>query len=239
MHRRLLWLSVVLNIVLSISIFGFVTKLGGVNYLLFKLQSKDDSTGLSVGRAGHLSILDGKKATGEIVFVGDSLTEMVQWSEALGNPRIINRGVGGDNTGRILDRIESIASNKPIKLFIMAGINDLVVDTPAVAFGRYERIIKTVKRLSPDTRIYIESTIPVNNSVRETKRRNNDVSAINDMLMRLANPDEKIEWIDVRPALVDGQGNLNSAFTFDGLHLNGDGIKRWMEVVQPKVIEEI
>ena len=38
-----------------------------------------------------------------IVFLGDSITDYGDWSEWLGNPRVINRGISGDRAEWMLD----------------------------------------------------------------------------------------------------------------------------------------
>ena len=59
-----------------------------------------------------------------IVMIGDSITDGAEWYELLKNNEVQNRGIGGDTTKGILDRLDTI--NKSIKkAFLMIGINDI------------------------------------------------------------------------------------------------------------------
>ncbi|HKM18502.1 MAG TPA: GDSL-type esterase/lipase family protein, partial [Aliarcobacter sp.] len=59
-----------------------------------------------------------------IVMIGDSITDGAEWYELLQNSEVQNRGIGGDTTNGVLDRLNTI--NKSIKkAFIMIGINDI------------------------------------------------------------------------------------------------------------------
>ncbi|MDF2653065.1 MAG: glycoside hydrolase family 92 protein, partial [Paenibacillus sp.] len=59
----------------------------------------------------------------DIEFFGDSLTDYGQWSELFPNTSVKNRGITGDDTERLLNRLSEVGN--PAKLLIMAGTNDL------------------------------------------------------------------------------------------------------------------
>ena len=61
-----------------------------------------------------------------ILFLGDSLTDEGEWVELLGNTNIVNRGISGDTTRRILNRLDAVVDTKPKQIFLMVGINDFV-----------------------------------------------------------------------------------------------------------------
>ena len=67
---------------------------------------------------------------GETVFVGSSLCELFPISEMLQNVeprlRVYNRGIGGDVTDGLLERMEeSVFALEPKKVFINIGTNDI------------------------------------------------------------------------------------------------------------------
>lgn len=231
--RLLLVASLLLNLAFVSATVMAIHRLGGISYLAFKLKHRDDGSGYSAGRLQHLRSLDATLPAGKIVFVGDSITEAGEWSEFLGHGDVVNRGIGGDSTARILDRIESVAGTRPSKLFLMAGINDLGAFDEREVFDRYRQIVDTVKRVSPGTRIYLQSTLPVNREIRDTGRDNGRVAHLNALLAGLAARDDRVEWIDVGRALADRDGNLDRAYTYDGVHLNGAGYARWKAVILP------
>lgn len=67
---------------------------------------------------------------GAIVFLGNSITEQGWWSLLLKRGDVENRGIGGDNTFGMIDRLPDILKSKPRKIFLMAGINDLTGGQP-------------------------------------------------------------------------------------------------------------
>ena len=62
---------------------------------------------------------------GEIVFLGNSITDGAEWTELFDNPNVINRGISGDITAGVLYRLDEVTRSKPEKIFLMIGVNDL------------------------------------------------------------------------------------------------------------------
>ncbi|RXJ95214.1 hypothetical protein CRU94_05605 [Arcobacter sp. AHV-9/2010] len=64
-----------------------------------------------------------------IVMIGDSITDGVSnWNELLQNCEVQNRGISGDISKGVLDRLYTV--NKSIKkAFVMIGINDIYIVT--------------------------------------------------------------------------------------------------------------
>lgn len=82
----------------------------------------------------------------DIIFLGNSITNGGEWAELLGNPHVKNRGISGDRTDGVLDRLHVITKGKPAKIFLLIGINDL-------SGGRsIEEIAKTSMRLPSESR---------------------------------------------------------------------------------------
>lgn len=65
------------------------------------------------------------EGNGRIVFLGDSLTEGMEWSELFSDPNILYRGIGTDTLRGIFERLDNIITLKLEKIFIIAGINDV------------------------------------------------------------------------------------------------------------------
>ena len=60
----------------------------------------------------------------DIVMLGNSITDGGEWAEILDNVHVKNRGISGDTTDGVLQRLSSITDGKPSKLFLLIGIND-------------------------------------------------------------------------------------------------------------------
>lgn len=168
-----------------------------------------------------------------IVFIGDSLTEGCEWTEIFSNTNVKNRGISGDTSDRVLQRLDSIVSVKPDKIFIMVGTNDLL-------FGRevsniidnYRQIIYNIKAASPDTKIFIQSVLPIDTQ-RILNNNNDDRRLLNDKLKRLSKRYD-CYYIDLYSPF-DKNGELNQEYTYDGIHLNGKGYILWKGIIEKYV----
>lgn len=171
----------------------------------------------------------------KIIFFGDSLTEYGNWSELFHDNNIINRGIGGDTTFGLLDRISEITNLKPNKLFIMAGINDLTMGHSVYqTYSNYNKIINIVKEKSPKTKIYIQSTLPINNKINRATVTPGDIVNLNQKLKSLAANNGSV-FIDLFNTFADKKGHLQSKFTYDGTHLKGDGYLIWKQKINEYV----
>ena len=111
------------------------------------------------------------KESDEIVFLGDSITDIAEWSDLLKNPNIKNRGISGDNTYGVLHRLNEIVDRKPAVIFIMIGINDIAVNIPdSVIVKNYSSIVDIIKKGCPSAKIIIQSILPVNNNFTEVRQ---------------------------------------------------------------------
>ena len=171
----------------------------------------------------------------EIIFLGDSLTDGCNWSELFQDPRMKNRGIGGDITDGILIRLREVTESQPAKIFLMIGINDLArgKQVPDVV-NNIQAIIKKIRSSSPRTVIYLQSLLPVNSDFGmfpEHTNKGSAVIAVNDRLKNLA---EKyaITYIDIHSALVNKEGKLHPNYTYDGLHLTGEGYVIWKRQIR-------
>ncbi|GJM34287.1 MAG: sialate O-acetylesterase [Saprospiraceae bacterium] len=170
----------------------------------------------------------------EIIFLGDSITDGCEWSEVFGNKKIKNRGISGDVTQGVLDRLEEVTESHPRKVFLMIGINDLArgVTTGKVIKNIHD-IIQHIREASPKTEIFIQSLLPVNDSFGKFDKHVNKTEAVltvNVALQKMAG--KQVTYIDLHQAFANEDGKLDSAYTNDGLHLNGAGYSLWVAEIQ-------
>ncbi|MEE4177169.1 MAG: GDSL-type esterase/lipase family protein [Bacteroides sp.] len=177
---------------------------------------------------------------GEIIMLGNSITNVGAWEELLQNPRVKNRGISGDNTFGVLARLDEVLSSKPAKIFILIGINDIAQNnSPEVILSNYRKIIQRIIRDSPSTSIYVQSLFPTNNGfTRFTGHQNKDdkIRAVNAGIASLA-IEFGLTFIDLYPKFQDAEGKLDTLYTNDGLHLLGAGYVKWAEILKPYVEE--
>jgi lysophospholipase L1-like esterase len=170
----------------------------------------------------------------EILFVGNSITAGGEWSELFNNPNVKNRGISGDVTEGVLFRLEEITESKPSKIFLMIGVNDLSkgISTDSI-LTNYETIITRILNATPSTKIFIQSILPVNDEYDYFKdhiNKGNSILIINEKLRRLSEKYNQ-KYIDLFSSFANAEGKLKHQFTFDGLHLNGNGYTAWKNLI--------
>lgn len=172
----------------------------------------------------------------EIIFLGNSITDNCEWAELFQNPNIKNRGIGGDDTDGILERLSEVTNSNPSKIFIMIGTNDLAYGKSVEhVVSNYYKIIDSIQLWSPKTDIYIQSVLPVEDAIHTT-RKNSNILKINKELENLASI-KKVTYIDLFSVFVNEIGKLNLDYSIDGLHINGKGYLIWKETIQDYVNE--
>ncbi len=177
------------------------------------------------------------KSTSSIIFLGDSITDIGEWSELFGNNTIKNRGISTDNTFGVLARLDETIASKPSKVFLMIGINDLAKKTPdAIILKNIQRIADQIKQLSPNTTLIIQSILPTNNSFTEFagyQHKDAHIIWLNNQLSLFC-INRHLIFVDLYTLFKDKNGKLNKRYTYDGLHLNGEGYQLWKATLLKK-----
>jgi lysophospholipase L1-like esterase len=169
---------------------------------------------------------------GEIIFLGNSITDGCEWAELFNNPSVKNRGIGGDRIKGVLLRLPEITGSQPDKIFIQIGINDLASHMSSSDISRtYQIIIDSIRKASPQTRIYIQSILPTKAYVK-----NDSVIKLNEKILKLAG-DNSLTFIDLYNRFLDQDHSLNMDLSYDGVHLNGKGYLIWKQAVECYVDE--
>lgn len=164
------------------------------------------------------------KLTSEnIVFLGNSITNMHEWWEAFGNANIVNRGVNGAETPIMLEHLEATLAGRPKKIFFMMGTNDLGtrgMNDPAFVAKSVRTALKRCKNESPETEIYFQSILPcTTNGVKDVKH----IPITNDSIKKLCQ-EYGATYIDLYDDLTD---IANMKISYDGTHLTMSGYRTW------------
>jgi lysophospholipase L1-like esterase len=176
-----------------------------------------------------------RHANTDIVFLGNSITANTDWMELLGEPRARNRGISGDITFGVLERLDEVIEGKPARVFILIGINDISRNIPdSVILNNYRRIIRRIHAGSPATKIFFQTLLPVNNEFTQFKNHYNKdehILYVNAELRKMA-ATENITVIDLYPHFLGADNKLDKKYTLDGLHLLAIGYKLWASILQ-------
>lgn len=177
----------------------------------------------------------------DIIFLGNSITNGSEWSELFGNPHIKNRGISGDTTMGVYDRLDAILKGNPAKIFLLIGINDVSRGIPADTIVRnIGMIVEKVKKDSPRTRLYLQSVLPVTDHYKLFGGHTSRAAMVPEINKGLKTLAEKngATYVDLYSQFLDpATGKLNIEYTNDGLHMLGKGYLKWKEVVTPYVNE--
>ena len=174
-----------------------------------------------------------KRSSKDVVFLGNSITHWTNWNELLNISNAKNRGIPGDVTYGVIDRLDEALTSSPQKIFILIGINDVARKVPdEVILTNYQRIISGIKKISPRTKIYFQTMLPTNPTFKKLTNhyKNDHVIAINAGLKQLG-AKNNITVIDLYSAFVDDQGLLKKEYTYDGVHLTGPGYAVWASIL--------
>lgn len=178
-----------------------------------------------------------RDASTDFVFLGNSITAGTDWNELLGITNARNRGISGDNTFGVLERLSEVTEGKPAKIFILIGINDVAGNKPdSVIVNNYKRIIQRIKSESPKTKIYFQTILPVNDEFEKRNHFGKDdhIAWINAELKKLGEK-EKITIIDLHPLFLNADKKLDKKYTIEGLHLNAAGYTHWAGILKPYI----
>lgn len=172
--------------------------------------------------------------TGDIVFLGDSITEGGAWEELFPDLPVRNRGIGGDVTVGVIERLHQVVDGRPAKVFLLIGTNDLsslAGKSPGDIAMNIATIVDTIKTRSPETKIYVQSILPRAAEYREK------VEALNKALEQSTS--SKATWIDLYPLFLDSRdGSINDDYSNDELHLLGSGYLKWRDFIKPHVYDD-
>ena len=185
---------------------------------------------------------------GDIVFIGNSITNMMNWYEAFGSRQNIRgRGNSGGYTQEILDNLEAMIAGNPSKVFLMIGTNDLGTSgeqyTPVCVAERIQQILKRVRTEAPGATVYYQSILPSLNGIRTRAKTEETNDSVKAWISRQNDP--QIVYIDLYSLLVADDGRLKetsspnaTANSYDGLHLTQRGYRIWMEAIKEYVGSE-
>lgn len=172
-----------------------------------------------------------------IVMLGNSITEGGKdWAAKLGNKKVINRGISGDVATGIYDRLHTILPEHPAKIFLMVGVNDVSHDlsTDSIA-NMIIRLTERIRRESPQTKLYLQSMLPIRESTGRWKRlvgKTEQIPEINARLQAWAKQNH-VTYINLFLLFTEpGTHIMRQELTYDGLHLTEKGYEVWINVLK-------
>lgn len=187
-------------------------------------------------RVTHFKTLPQTK--GDIIFLGNSITDGAEWAELFADNHIKNRGISGDITAGVIARLNEVTDRKPAKIFLLIGVNDLSRNTaPDSVVKNVFTIADYIHQQTPATQLYVQSILPVNkiyNKFGTHTNKSAQIVKVNASLQSEAT-DHHYTFIDINTAFCGPDGLMRPDLTNDGLHLKGEGYLLWKHLLYADV----
>ena len=180
-------------------------------------------------------------ARGQIVFVGDSITDGCTLDVYYpGLPlATYNRGIGGDSTTGVLRRLQaSLIDLQPSKIVLMIGINDINSGAlTSTILSNYDSILAQIKKELPNTEVYCVSILPINTDLESytlinVEKSTERIQKINPEIEKLATK-YGYTFIDMFDEFADENHHLYRDLSGDGIHLNDAGYRKYSARLLP------
>ena len=163
----------------------------------------------------------------DIVFIGNSINNGAEWAELFPQKHVKNRGISGDTSEDVYDRLDPVVKGKPAKIFILIGINDISREIKVENIVmNMRRIVEKIQTESPKTKIYIQSILPVNPDFEmfKTHMKPQLIQEINLHYQNIAQ-EYKVKYIDIYSHFLEKGTNK--------MNLLGEGYLLWSEIIKP------
>ncbi len=168
----------------------------------------------------------------DLVMIGDSITEGFNLNFAgITNKKVINSGISGDRLKNIEHRIDQDVVNlNPKQVLLMAGINDLLSDTP-FTIDNYENEVNKLFCFYKDNIEYLitKQITPICCGIIKISKyehnytfKNVQIELFNSLVEQLAK-NLDLCYIDYNKVLEDKYETINDTYFSDGLHPNEKG----------------
>ena len=180
----------------------------------------------------------------DVVMVGDSITHRWEreggegrelFAELKKTYRILNLGIGGDQTQHVLWRLQNgDLEGYTAKMFtLMIGTNNGSKDVKGIAAGVKE-ILALIRAKHPESKIVLMPIFPRGAKPDDKARVAN--GQVNEIIRGYADGAD-VRWLDFNGKFLEPDGTLTKKVMNDLLHPNENGYRIWWENMGPVVRE--
>ena len=242
-NRRGLVFALVLSLVANVVLLGSIYFIGGVKTNFFRrigtrmgvCETTPQDRGDYWCIKGWTNTLNKLDYDADVVFFGNSITCGGNFQDYFPNVKACNLGYPGDNMDGMMLRVPQIKAVSPEKVFVMAGINGLQMQTDDVFEKKYQQMVDSIKKTVPEAEVYLQSILPVNYAKTNAYASKGKIREANDIINRIAQRSGCF-YVDLY-SLYEKDGEMPQELTRDGVHLFPEAYDRWMEEIR-RYIEE-
>ncbi|MBO5285923.1 MAG: hypothetical protein J6B16_03390 [Clostridia bacterium] len=167
----------------------------------------------------------------DVVFLGDSLTDLCDLSIYYPEYKALNRGIGGDTTFTLEKRLKiSVYDVKPKAVVMLIGANNF-----KTMFDNYEDILIKLKTNLPDSKIILVSLTAMSG---EFWGAHNEIACFNNVRIKKLAEKYNFSYVDAFTPLYDlDTFGIHPSYTTDGGHLTHEGYLVLSSVIKAKLDE--
>jgi lysophospholipase L1-like esterase len=162
----------------------------------------------------------------QIAMVGDSLTNLAEWSGIFPDADIANYGISGDTVDGVFARVPDILRGGSKKIFLMIGINDLLAgNSVSSIMPKYRKLVEVLGQSG--AHVFVQSTLCTSDDVYLNPR----VLELNAVLRTFCTTNaSRCTFIDIAVSQCP-KDHLDNGMTVDGLHLTPLGYRQWRDTI--------
>ena len=179
-----------------------------------------------------------------VAFIGDSRTQGFIMYNGLKSVQdysyiglmvdtAVTKKIVKTSNGQKITLLEDMANRNIKSVYIMLGVNELGWVYPQVFKKKYEDLIDEIRKVKPNCKIYVQSIIPMTKTKSDNDKifNNSNVAKFNKLVQEVAK-EKNVTYLDVKSALVDGNGNLPEEASTDGIHVDKEYCKKWLNYLK-------
>ena len=195
----------------------------------------------------HQQFLDrAKKGDVGLLLIGDSITHGWEergkdgkdgpaeiWDRHFAPRKAANLGIGGDQTGHVLWRLDNgeVDGISPKVAVVMIGTNNVPPGDSAedIAAG-IKAVVEKLHSKLPDTKVLLLGIFPRGDKPNPLRDRIKD---INERIAKLDDGGKTVKYLDIGKNFLEDDGTLPREIMPDYLHLSAKGYRIWADSIEP------
>jgi lysophospholipase L1-like esterase len=169
------------------------------------------------------------------VFFGDSITEGFTTLSFV--PNVVNLGVSGDKTINLIGRIQEVITINPSTLFLMIGINDLLVkerywqDYITIDFEKvYDTLLTLIRDNLPKCDVYLSSVLPIDVDKDNNDYLNKRIIMMNEYIREMSLK-YNYKYLNLHKLFLSESNLIMDKYTTDGVHLSDKGYELYLNTI--------
>jgi lysophospholipase L1-like esterase len=177
----------------------------------------------------------------DVLFLGDSITagwDWELWEKHFIPLKAANFGIGGDNTGNLLWRLQhgAVGNLQPQLIVLLIGVNNLggLQESPEHAADGVTRVVQQLQLAWPNSKILLNAVFPFDQDARSPNRTK--VKQLNKIIARLGN-NKTVFFKDYGSLLMEKDGSISLEIMNDFLHPTPKGYAVWANAMTPDIQE--